>query len=75
MQRDNSIRNDACPVNFSALAQKKMETDADRGRTKLRLCGGNSAHPIGFIRRTQSADFATSLPNNRVGLSAGTSHL
>jgi hypothetical protein len=36
MQRDNSIRNDACPVNFSALAQKEMETDADPGLTKLR---------------------------------------
>src|SRR4029077_5244466 len=30
-------------------------------------CGGNAAHPIGFICRTQSADFATSLPNDRVG--------
>jgi hypothetical protein len=36
MQRDNSIRNDACRVNFSALVQKEMEADADRGRTKLR---------------------------------------
>ncbi|MDP9187228.1 MAG: hypothetical protein M3O72_07720 [Verrucomicrobiota bacterium] len=59
MQRDKSIRSDAGPVNFSALAQNEMETETDLGVPNCAICWQCSASHWLHLSK-QSADFADS---------------